>query len=597
MNRIMNDFSIRKKLVIIYVFCMLIPMFLTDGAIVYIMLQGEDAREQYQAENIAAAVESYLVNTFDEAVSLSNSVYLNRQINEALEYSYRNSLDFFEKTYGFAETQFPNTTYGGDKLKVVLYADNDTIVNGNSLYRISSLYDTEPYLKLQESPNNSILSFYYQESKINIERQRRISILRCMDYYKDLPSEKVVQIEVNYSYLTRRFNEMKYTAPVYVCSGDTILFSNAGDTELKTDFQTLTGNEKIRLESSVSIIKEPLRILVLETQDSAIVTMQKYFPLLAALLLITVLLPFGMISLINRSFVIRLRKLSQALETIDGEDFPELPDSQGKDEIAVLMRNYNRMGRRIQNLIQTVFKDKLAKQEMDLARQKAELLALHSQIDPHFLFNALESIRMHSVLKQETETASMVEQLAVLERQNVDWSADNIPIREELRFIEAYLNLQKYRFGKRLSYEISLEEGCGDYQIPRLTLVTFVENACVHGVETKAAPCWIYVRIYREKDILLLEIEDTGGGMEEKELQALRRLMEHTGIEDLQKKEHVGVSNACLRLKMSTLEQVSFEVDSEKNVGTFMVIRIPVKALQRINEKGVQKEHESNAGG
>lgn len=73
---------------------------------------------------------------------------------------------------------------------------------------------------------------------------------------------------------------------------------------------------------------------------------------------------------------------------------------RGKDEIGILMESYNLMAGRINDLIQTVYKDRLKEQEMDIARQKAELLALHSQINPHFLFNALESIRMHSLLKR-----------------------------------------------------------------------------------------------------------------------------------------------------------------------------------------------------
>ena len=91
---------------------------------------------------------------------------------------------------------------------------------------------------------------------------------------------------------------------------------------------------------------------------------------------------------------------------------------------------------------------------MDIARQNAELLALYSQINPHFLFNALESIRMRSILKDEHETADMVEKLAIMERQNVDWSTDTNTVKRELDFVEAYLSLQKYRFGDRLSYRI-----------------------------------------------------------------------------------------------------------------------------------------------
>ena len=245
------------------------------------------------------------------------------------------------------------------------------------------------------------------------------------------------------------------------------------------------------------------------------------------------------------------------------------------------MRNYNRMAVRTNELIQTVYKDRLKEQEMDIARQNAELLALHSQINPHFLFNALESIRMHSIIKQEYETADMVEKLAVMERQNVDWGTDFVEIRREMEFVEAYLGLQKYRFGDRLSYELDVEEDCANIRIPKLTVVTFVENACVHGIESKTTPGWIFVRIYQEEDELCIEVEDTGDGMDEPLLEELQEKMQNPSIDRLREPGHVGILNACLRLKMMTGGEVSFELESEKGVGTMVSIHISMEALKK----------------
>ena len=198
-----------------------------------------------------------------------------------------------------------------------------------------------------------------------------------------------------------------------------------------------------------------------------------------------------------------------------------------------------------------------------------------------FLFNVLESIRMHSVLKGEEETASMIERLAVLERQNVQWRSDYVTISEELQFIEAYLELQKYRFGNKLSYEIEVEKECERYVLPKLTLVTFVENACVHGAEKKAMSCWIYVRIYRKNDMLCIEVEDTGDGMEEDAVEAFLYKMRTCSIEELMGNKHVGMMNACLRLRMSTDERAEFELESEKGVGTYILIKVPLEVLKQ----------------
>lgn len=170
----------------------------------------------------------------------------------------------------------------------------------------------------------------------------------------------------------------------------------------------------------------------------------------------------------------------------------------------------------------------------------------------------------------------MVEQLAVMERQNVDWGTDMIPVKEEIKFVESYLQLQKYRFGERLSYQIDIEADCKKYQIPKLTIVTFVENACIHGIERKPGQGWIFVHIFKKQQSLNIEIEDTGIGMTEEFVVELKEKMKHADINQLTERGRVGIINACLRLKMMTENEVSFDVESEMGVSTMISIKIPL---------------------
>ena len=150
-----------------------------------------------------------------------------------------------------------------------------------------------------------------------------------------------------------------------------------------------------------------------------------------------------------------------------------------------------------------------------------------------------------------------------------------------MNFVKAYLELQKYRFGDRLCYEISAPGECGQFRIPRLTLVTFVENACVHGMEKKEAACWVFVRVSQDGENLILEVEDTGHGMTEEKCRRLAGEMNEASIEILKDSRRVGMLNAALRLKLFLDGQVGFEMDSETGVGTLVTIRIPLKAARR----------------
>ena len=181
----------------------------------------------------------------------------------------------------------------------------------------------------------------------------------------------------------------------------------------------------------------------------------------------------------------------------------------------------------------------------------------------------------------------MVERLAVLQRQYVEWQDDSVMIEKEMDFVETYLELQKYRFGDKLSFELDVDENCRMYVIPKLSIVTFVENACVHGIESKSTAGWIFVRIYEEKDCLCLEIEDTGNGMDEEETEKLRERMTGASIEMLKGKGRVGIVNACLRLKMVSKDEAQFDVDSEEGVGTLIQIRIPMRYVTK-EEKDAQ---------
>ena len=587
LEEIINDYSIKKKLILFYLCCVLLPLFITDSVILGIIYYGEVGDKRDEMEGIASAVEAELDYNLEEAAKMANAIYLSRYINEFLTHRFDSGVDFFEASLDIEKKNFYEISGSSSSaVYITMYSDNPTIVNGNHFYKLEAAKNEKWYKGLQDADANMKLFFYYigdENPSANI--QRKISLVRKMDYFKDLKCEKLVRVDLDYSNFVRQLSGMQYNMPVYLCTDNKIIWSNAGDSGMRADFTYLTGDEKIGYAKEYNKYGEELRILVMETESDLVGIMKEHMPLIFLMLTVNILLPGILVVAFNRSIVSRLTELSNAFNQMEGDSLKELNNVRGYDEIGMLMRNYNRMVYRFRELIQTAYKDQLEKQKMDIARQNAELLALHSQINPHFLFNVLEGIRMHSVLKGENETAKMVEKLALLERETANWKNDIVLIREEVRFIEAYLELQKHRFGERLKYQLEIEEDCLDYYIPKLTLVTFVENACVHGVERKSTTCWIYVRIYKKRGMVCLEVEDTGAGMDEVKVELLREKMLNSNIETLRTNKHIGIANACLRLKMVTNQTVVFELDSEPGAGTFISIMIPEENLQIGREK------------
>lgn len=581
-----NNYKVQKKLHMLYICCVLIPLVITDSVILAIVLRSDSASRKHELENIANAVRYSIAGSIDTAAMTVKDIYMNKYINNFLDGTYESALDYYNHYRSFMKDSLFESSMGSSSSTVTMYADNDTIINGGEFARLEGVKDTEWYQYLDESGQDIVLYTYYDESNTPaVEAKRKISLIRRMNFYKREGCEKIIKLDLDYSGIVRDLMQMNYDAPVYICSNRKILFSNDGNSSVGKDFEIFDMQADIGYEEGMVSYGQGMDIYVLRKSQSAWKLIWSNLPLILFLICINAFLPWMFMKLLNRSFTERLQELSSVFDKIEGDNLQEIQRARGSDELGMLMRNYNKMAGRINELIQTVYKDRLKEQEMDIARQNAELLALHSQITPHFLFNALESIRMHSILKKEMETAHMVEMLAVMERQYVDWGTDLVTIKEELNFAQAYLELQKYRFGERLSYKIEMEDGCSGYYIPKLSVVTFVENACVHGIENKSTPGWVFVRVYMEKEKLCLEVEDTGNGIDDALLRELQYNMSHCGIASLKKKGQVGIMNACLRLRMVTGDAVIFALESEAGAGTSITIQMPVNEKQTTEQR------------
>lgn len=585
LERWMNNYKLNKKLLFLYVVCVLLPLIVTDSVVIYIALHTEEVKQQHMMENDVNAVQFSFSNSIESAASVVKAVDTNEYIDNFLNEKYESSLSYFVACNKAKNLLF-NNDIGGDSSRMTIYADNETITNGGKFSRLSSIKDEEWYQYMVQTGCNTCVYTYYDQSRSPVVgAKRKILFLRRMNCYGS-GCEKVVKIELDYSALVQGLVKMNYESPIYICSDGKILYSNDGkSSSTGMDFLPFIYEDQVGYEKEMTVYGKTLQIYALKSKANIVDSMLQNAPLILLLVLINAVFPLTFMVAINRSLTTRIRELGQAFESVDQDRLVSIACVRGKDEIGALMQNYNRMVDRTNELIQTVYKDRLKKQEMDIARQHAELLALHSQINPHFLFNALESIRMHSIIKQEYETADMVSKLAVMTRQNVDWGEELVEIRREMEFVEAYLGLQKYRFGDRLSYQLDVAEDCRELRLPKLTVVTFVENACVHGIERKTTPGWIFVRISRDEEELCIEVEDTGDGMDEQTVKILNEKLQNPSIEQLKDKSRVGMLNASLRIKMLTSGNYRISIESEQGVGTMIQLRLSLEAL--MNSTGI----------
>lgn len=584
----LEKLNLKRKMLVLYLGCVLMPLVITDTFVFGIVIRSEQGNERHKMQNVVSAVEYSLKTETERAAALAKSIYLNRYINEFLTRTYDSDLEFYNAYLEFMKDTLFESSLGSEQMKVVMYSDNPTIVSGSEFQKLERVEDTEWYQEFRDSGQEMMMYCYYDTSGLlEATPSRKISLIRKLNLYQRDSCEKVLKIDLDYSGLTRNLVNMNYEFPIYVCENGSVLLSNKSDQGVLKPFEPFVYRQLTEYTYDFQIYGQELEVCVLRVNNGLVEYIQRNLPLLFLLVCINILLPWILVRNINRSLTYRIQRLGEVFaKGCESEELSMVEDATGNDEISVLMRNYNWMAARQNELVQTVYKEKLKERETDIARQNAELLALHSQINPHFLFNALESIRMQSFLKKEYETAHMVEMLAVMERQNVDWGNDDVTVREEVGFVQAYLELQKYRFGDRMSFRIEVEDSCRMYLIPKLSLVTFVENACVHGIESKPAPGWVFVRVFLHQGDLCLEVEDTGVGIAEEMLEQMRKAVEDLSIEKILQMEHIGISNACLRLKMKSQNTARFLFESEQGVGSCVTVRIPVEKLKKLERSG-----------
>jgi two-component system sensor histidine kinase YesM len=217
-----------------------------------------------------------------------------------------------------------------------------------------------------------------------------------------------------------------------------------------------------------------------------------------------------------------------------------------------------------------------------MLKGKAEMHALQSQINPHFLYNTLETIRSHAIAQKSYEIAEMTEALAILFRYSISRPGEMATFAEELENVTHYLVIQQYRFPGKFQIVKRIEdESILDYHLPRLTIQPIVENAIHHGLETKMGVGTVTIRAYRTQSRLVIIIADDGSGMDEQQLHKLQEaLRSHIGKEgetpgSKRKKAGIALINVSQRLKFYFGSEYGLKVYSTQNVGTSVEISLP----------------------
>ncbi|WP_196247183.1 sensor histidine kinase [Clostridium novyi] len=254
------------------------------------------------------------------------------------------------------------------------------------------------------------------------------------------------------------------------------------------------------------------------------------------------------------------------------------------DEISDLSRSFNIMSNSIKNMLQdlnskALIEKKLHEEEMKNIKnnqllREAQFLALQSQINPHFLFNTLNTISRVVMFRRSEEAINLIDSLSILVRYNLQSASNYACLRDEINIIKQYVFIQQYRFKDRIWFECKCQDvDTKSILIPRFTLQPLIENAIIHGLEPKEQGGGIRLKAYVSNDNTIIKIIDNGVGMSKERINSIVQLKEQSCVGDT---SSIGISNVLKRINIFCDNEEALKIRSKPGIGTIIEIKIPI---------------------
>lgn len=273
-----------------------------------------------------------------------------------------------------------------------------------------------------------------------------------------------------------------------------------------------------------------------------------------------------LLQFLSRSITRPLARLSEAMKSVQYKHLNVSLAVESRDEVGELTESFNYMMDRIHTLVSRVYEEKLA-------QKNAEIEALQAQINPHFLYNTLDSINWMLIDRDEMDISSVVVSLGKLMQYSMDTSTALVPLHMEYHNALDYLKVQQNRLEDRLQYELELPSELENFLIPRLTLQPLIENAIIHGILPAGRSGRVTVRTQQVGGRIVLSVEDNGDGMDPEQLQQFRQLLSGSREEG----GSIGIRNVARRLQLHFDDRCRFTVDSSPGRGTTVKLMLPIQ--------------------
>jgi two-component system sensor histidine kinase YesM len=543
--------------------------------------------------------------TVSEFITFSNTTNdlvenTSREINKQIILNYENYIDSIIETGNYIQIQTVeygiennNTELGEiysqaadiqkDVVSIVLLSISGDLVvkSGNKTLSTDDLTKRDWYTNALNDDSIYHFSSHHIQDVFQDSTEEVITMTKLVDYYVDGNKYRGVLVVdlniVNLVKLSETTNLGEEGHIIILNNDDTLIYSSSDacvDSECESiQFvkEIIIGGQKVEINdlsmyANVNTLKNTRWRIATFYNVEIIDSTRNNTLLVGGLILIITLIVTGTVTtIISNRISSPITKLKNHMQLIQKGNLYKKIEIEGQREIVVLANSFNIMIEEIRELIDTVFYEQKEK-------RKSEFIALQTQINPHFLYNTLDSIVYLSENNMNEKVVEMVVALSKFFRISISRGKNIILLSEELEHAKNYLLIQKIRYHDKFTFEFEIDEDVKAYKTVKLILQPLIENAIYHGINTEYNQGKIIIRAYKKEDYLILEVEDDGYGITDPKIQELYDRMKNSD-----KLKSVGLRNVYQRLKLYYGENTNFEIDSELDIKTIMRILIPIE--------------------
>ena len=586
--------NIRQQLYTIYFVALFLPIMIIGIFLLmntYTLLANYH-RDLLESDNLR--VKNVLFEITTQVYNISENLIFDENIKEILSTDYEQRTNLIQKAGNL--TVVDNNAQNHAEIEgIEIYTDNPTFTDYKQFYKADD--DIQKSDWYQKAISQSSVFWIpmtttdkYGNEYWNLSLVRRIPLT-------DAEYNAVLVIKISDNYLRTRINSQEYAAMVSVNEGEVFFNSDRSQYGIKQkvsidydeNYYQYTGTKKINGVtyfvdvSTLNLYQSDSRLYICTMNDQGYVSIKRILTICVLILAVAILIPGIIIHYFTEYFTSRVLILRKAMHQASNEDYDIRSFIQGEDEISEAFSDLEIMIQNIKKKDADMYEAQINKAELLNEQQVMEFKMLASQINPHFLYNTLETIRMKAFKANDREVARAIKLLGksmryVLENTGTSFTT----LSKELEHIKVYLDIQKLRFTDKFDSEIEVMEDIdpGKLLILPLLLQPVVENAILHGLEEKEKGGLIHILVRKqleEEELLCIEVSDNGNGMTEEALAFLQSTIEE---KDISRNKSIGLYNINQRIKLTYGQKYGVKIFSNIEEGTRVSLFIPINRMK-----------------